>query len=464
MMAVWSIVSSSKMNSDLRFEAEYFQPKYLDLENRLSVLDCNRIEDISTSIRSGPFGSNLLKINYVNDGIIVLRPFNIKDATVENDNLVHISKEECEKNNLKLYKAGDLVFARVGDIRCGIIPDYGRHVTISPNIIAVQVDKKKINPYFLSIFMNTKLGLLQMERNIKVVAQPTITVETIKSILVPKISINEQNIFAGMFERSLQKRYESEALYAEAEALLLRELGLDSLDLSPQIAHTANFSEAMEARRLDAEYFQPKYYRVMDAIKALNPRQLVPLGDLLDKITNGHTPRHHDLSVGDIPFLTAEHVFDFRINFNSEKRILTEHHEKELKRTQLREGDILITIKGRIGNAAIVEHLPGPTNINQDVALLRLKSGYNSYYVVAFLNSLAGKALIDQICTGQINPFLGLGNLSQISIPIFDQGLMDELGEKIRHKISQAYQVKIDAELLLEEGKMRVEKIILNEV
>ncbi|MBN1236652.1 MAG: restriction endonuclease subunit S [Methanotrichaceae archaeon] len=199
-------------------------------------------------------------------------------------------------------------------------------------------------------------------------------------------------------------------------------------------------------------------------MKALNPRQIVLFGDLLDKLTNGHTPLHHDLSVGDISFLTAEHVFDFRINFNSEKRILTEHHEKELKRTQLHEGDILITIKGRIGNAAIVEHLPGPTNINQDVALLRLKPGYNPYYVVAFLNSAAGKALVDQICTGQINPFLGLGNLSQIRIPIFDQGKMDQLGDKIRNIISQAYQTQRNAELLLEEAKRRVEQMILNEV
>src|SRR3989442_13569507 len=165
-MATWSIVKYSHMPSDLRIEAEYFQPKYLELESSLAQLHCDSIENIASTIRSGPFGSNLLKTTYVEDGVLILRPFNIKDATVEDDNLVYIPKEEAKAKGLKLYKPGDLVFARVGDIRCGIIPDYGKPVTISPNIIAVQVNEESINPYFLAAFMNTSPGLLQMERGI----------------------------------------------------------------------------------------------------------------------------------------------------------------------------------------------------------------------------------------------------------------------------------------------------------
>jgi hypothetical protein len=51
----------------------------------------------------------------------------------------------------------------------------------------------------------------------------------------------------------------------------------------------------------------------------------------------------------------AEHVSDFEVHYDSDKRIL-------------------LTIKGRVGNAALVEYLPGPANINQDVALLRLNA------------------------------------------------------------------------------------------
>jgi hypothetical protein len=244
----------------------------------------------------------------------------------------------------------------------------------------------------------------------------------------------------------------------------LQELGLDRhLNISFQTAYAAMFSEAATVNRLDAEYFQPKYYRTLEAIQALKPEKIVPLGNLLLGITNGQTPLRHDFSTGEVPFLTAEHVFDFRINFDSPKRILLKHHQTVLERTSLQEGDVLVTIKGRVGNAAVVEHLPGPTNINQDVALLRLKPNCHPYYIAGFLNSKAGKAFIEQISTGQINPFLGLGSLKQIPIPIFEKSRMDELGELIKQRVNEAYLTQQQAKSMLERAKQSVEQMILGD-
>jgi hypothetical protein len=121
---------------------------------------------------------------------------------------------------------------------------------------------------------------------------------------------------------------------------------------------------------------------------------------------------------------------------------------------------VLITIKGRAGNVAVVEHLPGPTNINQDVALLRLKPGYHPESVAGCLNSPAGKALTEQVRTGQINPFLGLGNLSQVLIPIFDEPRMAELGQKLQWHVEQDYLARREAKRLLAEARAEVERMI----
>ena len=224
--AVWSVIAFSQLPPDMRYEAEYFQPKYLELEEQLAQLECVPLQKLSISVRSGPFGSNLLKDTYVENGVIVLRPFNIKNATTEADNLVYISEADCEAHGLQLYNPGDLVFARVGDIRGGIIPDYGRKVTISPNIIAVRVNQEKVNPFFLAVYVNTLAGLLQMERAVKPVAQPTITVDTIKNIQVPQVSLADQNVIGEMLDMSIAKRREARLHYSEAEELFLRELGL----------------------------------------------------------------------------------------------------------------------------------------------------------------------------------------------------------------------------------------------
>src|SRR5438094_9400168 len=103
--------------------------------------------------------------------------------------------------------------------------------------------------------------------------------------------------------------------------------------------------------------------------------------------------------IGEIPFLTAEHVADFRLDFGTDKRILRLHHETELARTALRDGDILITIKGKVGNCTVVKNCPEAANINQDVALVRLENGVHPYFFAASFNSLMGKQLVEQRST-----------------------------------------------------------------
>lgn len=59
----------------------------------------------------------------------------------------------------------------------------------------------------------------------------------------------------------------STALYNEAEALLLHELGLDRLTLPTAKTYTAPFAEVMAAERMDAEFYQPKYQQTLAALR-----------------------------------------------------------------------------------------------------------------------------------------------------------------------------------------------------
>lgn len=258
-----------------------------------------------------------------------------------------------------------------------------------------------------------------------------------------------------------EKLEQSKRLYAEAESLLLGELGLRDFKPSNENVAVKSFKESFAASgRLDAEFYQPKYDYTLEKLKELKPLSIVPLESLLTTLTNGHTPLRHDLSVGDVVFLTAEHIHDFRVNFDSNKRITTEHHNGEVARTKIETGDLLLTIKGRIGNAAVVENVPRPANINQDVALLRLRDDINAYYIAGFLNSILGKTFVNRIATGQINPFLGLGNLRTIPIPLFAPEQMNETGERLKNKIHRAFDAQQQSKHLLNTAKRGVESAI----
>jgi restriction endonuclease S subunit len=455
-LAVWSIIQFSEL-VDLRFDPEYYQPSNLALAKTLETAKPICVNDFA----------------YVTDGI------HASPEWVEEGGTLYLSAKCVKDNRFTLNEAGYIsqnqnklnprTQARVGDVLITTVGTIGNTAVVDETILPANMDRhlgiirisenSNVDPYYLATFLNSEFGRFQTLRESTGNVQLNLFIQKIKEL---RVSVGDRfNEVGNLTRKAYDKRRESESLYAEAEALLLHELGLDTLDLSTQKTYVANFSETVEGDRFDAEYFQPKYYRVLDALKSLNPKRIVPLEELLEDITNGQTPLRHDLNQGDVTFLTAEHVLDFRINFDSDKRILKKHHETQLKKTQLKEKDILITIKGRIGNAAVVEGLSKSVNINQDVGLLRLKENYHPYYVSGFINSIAGKELIGQIGTGQINPFLGLGKLKKLMIPIFEEDYMNEISKKVERKVYDAFQKQEEAENLLEQAKLRVEAMIL---
>ena len=207
------------------------------------------------------------------------------------------------------------------------------------------------------------------------------------------------------------------------------------------------------ATRIDAEYYYPKYLKEETKLSRLKNR--LQMKQISFIITNGHTPYHHDLINGSIRFLTAENIYDFYIDYANSKRIYKESHIGELSRTILHENDLLITIKGKGGNAAVVYNLKEETNVNQDVARIVLKKHINPFYVSAFINSALGKLQVEQISTGQINPFLALGNLKELQIPFFNKEFeleIESIVKKTLNLLGKSKDFYYQAEsLLLEE-------------
>ena len=116
-----------------------------------------------------------------------------------------------------------------------------------------------------------------------------------------------------------------------------------------------------------------------------------------------------------------------------------------------------LTIKGRIGNAAIAENVPGCVNINQDVALMCFTNALPLWYIVAYLNSRFGKLQSEKMATGTINPFLGLFSIRQFEVPEFSKEIMSDIAIKTQANVTAARQSKQHATRLLDAAKRAVE-------
>lgn len=209
------------------------------------------------------------------------------------------------------------------------------------------------------------------------------------------------------------------------------------------IISTLKLSELEQTKRLDAEYYKQEYLENRTLLNKFMP-SLFNLKRLSKFITNGHTPRYADLTIGEVYFLTAEDILDFIVNLQTSKRITKEDSHKILSRTILNVNDLLVTIKGKIGNAAVIYKLEGETNINQDIARIVLKDSINGkkvnpYFIATFINSKYGRKQVEQLSTSQINPFLGLANLKQIVIPFLCEELQNNIEKIVKKSLEWFY-------------------------
>ncbi len=454
-----SEVKLSELERTKRIDAEYYRPAFLSLlkiqaentKKTKSLLDaCEKI-DVG-------FVGSMVHAYSDETGVPLLQTQNIKPFFIDTSDLKYVYSwfhDELKKSQIF---TGDVLIARSGSIGNAVVVSKNDPQPLNSSDIIIIRPKKNLNEYYLCAYINSKFGQIQIERLSSGGVQGHINLGALETVIVPITSSEFQSAIENIVKLARSKLEQSKRLYAEAEEILLNELGLKNWSPPKESAAVKSFSESFgKSGRLDAEHYHPKYDAALKAILSLKPLEMLPLGEMVTEITNGHTPYWHDLSTGEIPFITAEFVSDFRINFESDKFVTQKHHQGELEKTALKENDLLITIKGRTGNAAVVNHLPGEMNINQDVGLIRLNEKYHPYYVAAFLNSILGKELTEQASTGQINPFLGLGNLKFVPIPIFETRLMNKLGEKIKSQLEKAYNASQESKRLLEMSKRAVE-------
>ena len=265
-----------------RLDSSFFEKRFLYLRKHAETWD--RLDMHAKSVVCGPFGSNLLNENYVEKGIPMIRPFNLRNCRADRGEIALLEDAFVNDAGLKTFGHGTVMFARVGEIGAGV-STYER-ATISPNIIAAELNDS-INAYFVGVFANTKYGRTQLEAGMKVVAQPTISTDSIRALRVPRLSDTFQQTIEETFKRAVQAEDDSARLLAKAETTLLHALGLDTWTPPEALSYVRSSSEAFAAGRLDSQFFAP---RVNELMKLLG-RDGLRLGDVAPARHERFSPR-----------------------------------------------------------------------------------------------------------------------------------------------------------------------------
>lgn len=192
---------------------------------------------------------------------------------------------------------------------------------------------------------------------------------------------------------------------------------------------TIKFSQIED--RIDAEYYKPEYLILNSNFKSQN---LKSLKDLSQVITKGETPLWRgDVYVSDgIPFLRVVNFINEELDLSDIVYIHEFVHER-MKRSQLKPGDILLSMAGRIGTAVIVPENLKVANINQAIAKIRLKeNSINKYYLTTFLNSKYGLLQSLRNASGGVQNNINFEDIKAIKVFIPPQSFQQKIEEMVK--------------------------------
>jgi len=149
-------------------------------------------------------------------------------------------------------------------------------------------------------------------------------------------------------------------------------------------------------------------------------QEYVYLRDVSELITKGTTPTTlgFDFTDEGIRFLRVQNIEGGQVHFNQETLHIDEKTHHVLKRSQIKPGDVLVSIAGSIGRSAVVPENAPELNCNQAVAIVRTKNDVLQPYLRHWLESFdAQSQMRGSTVTGTISN-LSLTQLGSLKVPL----------------------------------------------
>jgi type I restriction enzyme, S subunit len=213
-------------------------------------------------------------------------------------------------------------------------------------------------------------------------------------------------------------------------------------------------SQLEGAKRLDAEYYQPEYLDIEKKINSIKSMTIESVSESVENFGAYSLCNYIQWRDSGVPYLNVQDIKDGYIDFTDTK-FIDEKVNEILKKSQVKEGQVIITMAGTIGNVAVAHNIPKLVNSNQATAKITLKENFSPYFITAFFNSYYGRNQITREIVSSVQPNIFLFQIKNFKIPVASPEKQKEI-EKIYKRgldVLENYRsLKLKAEnLLLEE-------------
>ena len=306
-----------------------------------------------------------------------------------------------------------------------------------------------INVWYLLAYISSNIGYGLVRRGQRGAAQPGINLFDIQNIPVPIFSDNFQSRIEILIKQAKLLGTASDTTFSDAQTILLSELGFTDWHPEHHLTFIKNHSEVRRAERFDADYFQPKYDEVINAIKDYSGGWDT-LGNLACVKKCIEVGGAEYLDEG-IPFVRVSNLSPFEI---TEEKYISESLYSKIKQHQPEKGEILFSKDATPGIAYYLNKKP--ERMIPSGGILRLKNKtdkINNEYLMLVLNSILTQEQVNRDVGGSVILHWRPGQVKETIIPI----LPEEIQTEIQQKIIESFDLRKQSKHLLECAKRAVE-------
>lgn len=214
-----------------------------------------RLSDLcvpKSGIQTGPFGSQLHKDDYVEEGTPIITVEHLGDNKIIHEDLPRVSEADKERLSRYILKEGDIVFSRVGAVdRRAIVSKEEDGWLFSGRCLRVRPDNQVVSSSYLSWYFGLPAFRYYMNSIAFGATMPTLNTKLLSDVPIFLPDRNEQNRIASLLNAIAAKielnRRMNETLEAMSRAIfkswfvdfdpvLAKVEGRQPIGMSPQIA------------------------------------------------------------------------------------------------------------------------------------------------------------------------------------------------------------------------------------
>nr|DAT29992.1 MAG TPA: hypothetical protein [Caudoviricetes sp.] len=435
-------------------ESEYYSKIYEKLDVNLTK---NHLVELSTLVKSKIITGHTpsMKNEKFYDGKInFIKTDNLRDNFIKepfSDYLSELGDEKIKNSRLKEF---DIITTIIGATykiigRSCLVNTTMLPSNINQNIALIRANIKKINPYYLNVYMQSLYGKLYLHWLSRQTEQVNLNCEEVGKLKVARFSSSFEENLATLNKKSYELNIISNEKYSQAENLLIAELGLENFNPSSEKVSIKTLKESfLKTGRLDSEYYQPKYDRLFEKLSDNNCDKLSNLVTIEKSIEPGSESYH----TKGTPFIRVQDLTKFGLTDTS--IYLSENEFKDCIRPK--KDTILLSKDGTVG---IAYKMNKEEDFITSSAILHLNVKNERVlpdYLTLVLNSIVVKMQAEKDAGGSIINHWKKNEIENVIIPIISK----EKQEQISKLLIESEKLRVESKSILEKAVKSVEMAI----